>query len=381
MRYGRDPWAVFKTRESIVSSTMADPAAGPIPCCNESGPGTETQDGIPRMAQVKQKIRIAVLAGGWSGEREVSLKSGNAVFEALDRRKYEVGRYDPRDDLKALMRDASQIDLAFILLHGRFGEDGRIQGLLDVLGIRYVGSGVLASAMALNKRVAKDAFRRVGLRVADDRVIRLGEPFSADRLMEELGAPVVVKPVSEGSSLGIMIAHDPGRLAEGIRKAFHHDAEVMVEAYVGGTEVACCVLGNHDLDALPLIQIEPTEGYSFFDYKAKYTPGATHEICPAPLSGRQAAAAVACAKAAHRALGCRVWSRTDMILQDETPYLLETNTIPGMTETSLFPLAARAAGMSLSGLLDRMIALAMEATGQGPRAPGEAARAVTATRP
>jgi len=309
---------------------------------------------------VTSKIRIAVLAGGWSGERQVSLKSGKAVYEALNRARYDVTLYDPRDDLETLIRKKGEIDLAFILLHGRFGEDGRIQGMLDLLQIPFVGSGVLASAMALNKRVAKDVFRRAGLPVAEDLILNRGEGFSADEVAEKLGVPLVVKPVSEGSSLGIAIAHDRESIAEGIQKAFQYDREVMVEAYVPGTEITCCILGNQVLEALPVVEIVPTDAYAFFDYEAKYTPGATREICPAPIAPHLAERAGEWAKAAHRALGCRVWSRSDMIIRDETLYLLETNTIPGMTETSLFPLAARAAGMSLSDLLDRMIHLSLE---------------------
>jgi len=309
---------------------------------------------------VTSKIRIAVLAGGWSGEREVSLKSGKAVYKALNRERYDVSLYDPRDDLETLIGKKGEIDLAFILLHGRFGEDGRIQGMLDLLQIPFVGSGVLASAMALNKRVAKDVFRRAGLPVAEDMILNREEAFSADEIAERLGVPLVVKPVSEGSSLGIAIAHDRESIAEGIRKAFQYDREVMAEAYVAGTEITCCVLGNRVLEALPVVEIVPTDAYAFFDYEAKYTPGATREICPAPVGPHVAERAGEWAKAAHRALGCRVWSRSDMIIREETLYLLETNTIPGMTETSLFPLAARAAGMSLSDLLDRMVDLSLE---------------------
>jgi len=309
---------------------------------------------------VTGKIRIAVLAGGWSGEREVSLKSGKAVYKALNRERYDVTLYDPRDDLETLIRKKEEIDLAFILLHGRFGEDGRIQGMLDLLQIPFVGSGVLASAMSLNKRVAKDVFRRAGLPVAEDLILNRGEGFSADEVAERLGVPLVIKPVSEGSSLGIAIAHDRESIAEGIQKAFQYDREVMAEAYVAGTEITCCIMGNQALEALPVVEIVPTDAYAFFDYEAKYTPGATREICPAPIAPHLAERAGEWAKAAHRALGCRVWSRSDMIIREETLYLLETNTIPGMTETSLFPLAARAAGMSLSDLLNRMIRLSLE---------------------
>ncbi len=307
-----------------------------------------------------KKIRIAVLSGGWSGEREVSLKSGKAVYDALNRERYRVTRYDPRDDLEALIKKRAEIDLAFILLHGTFGEDGRIQGMLDVLRIPFVGSGVLASAMALNKQVAKDIFRGVGLRVAEDMLLKRGDRFSADRVIETLGSPVVIKPVSEGSSLGITIARNRETIVKGIEKAFQYDGEVMVEAYVGGTEITCCILGNQDLEALPVVEIVPAPAYGFFDYDAKYSPGATDEICPAAISPSLTEEAQAYARMAHRALGCRVWSRSDMIIRDETLYLLETNTIPGMTETSLFPLAARSAGMTLSDLLDKMIFLSLE---------------------
>jgi D-alanine-D-alanine ligase len=309
---------------------------------------------------VTGKRRIAVLAGGWSGERDVSVKSGKAVYDALNRERYSVTLYDPRDDIEILVRKRWKIDLAFILLHGKFGEDGRIQGMLDVLQIPYVGSGVLASAMALNKRVAKSIFRGAGLRVAKEIFLRRGEAFSPEQVMHTLGSPVVIKPVSEGSSLGITIAYNREAIVQGIDKAFKYDGEVMVEAYVGGAEITCCILGNQVLEALPVVEIVPTDAYAFFDYEAKYTPGATREICPAPIAAPLAEEAVKVAKAAHKALGCRVWSRSDMIIRDETLYLLETNTIPGMTETSLFPLAARAAGMSLSDLLDRMISLSLE---------------------
>ena len=309
---------------------------------------------------MKNKIRIAVLAGGWSGEREVSLKSGKAVYAALNRERYDVTIYDPRDDLGVLIKKRAEIDLAFILLHGKLGEDGRVQGMLDVLHIPFLGSGVLASAMAMNKRIAKDVFRGVGLRVADGVTLKQGESFSVDRLMDSLGASVVIKPVSEGSSLGISIAHGREEILEGLKKAFQYDEEVMAEEYLDGREITCCVLGNQALETLPVVEIVPDVFHSFFDYEAKYKPGATNEICPAPIAPSLAEEASSCAKKAHRALNCSVWSRSDMIIRDETLYLLETNTIPGMTETSLFPLAAREAGMTLSDLLDRLISLSLE---------------------
>jgi len=308
------------------------------------------------------KLSIALLAGGWSAEREVSLKSGEAVYRALDARQYAVTRYDPRDDLVRLIQDQDTIDLALVLLHGKFGEDGRIQGFLDLLGIPFVGSGVLPSALALNKKIAKGIYRRSGLQVAEDVIITRQEGVHLSDIIDKLGESLVVKPVAEGSSLGMSLCHTQDALAQGIELAFQYDQEVMVEQYIQGQEVTGCVLGNRSLEALPLVEIRPQKDHSFFDYEAKYTPGATDEICPAPISKTMTEAAQSCAKRAHRALMCEVWSRTDMILQGEKIFVLETNTIPGMTETSLVPLAARAAGMSLSALLDRLIKLSLEKT-------------------
>lgn len=306
------------------------------------------------------KLRVAVIAGGRSGEREISLKSGDAVYEALDRERYEVSRYDPRDDLIGLMKDRERIDLAFVLLHGRFGEDGCIQGFLHLLDIPFVGSGVLSSAMALHKKISKDLYRSAGLRVSEDVMLVTGEAFSAAGIMESLGSKVVVKPVEEGSSLGMSICRSAGELAAGVEEAFRYDREVMVERFVQGREITCCVLGNTVLEPLPLVEIIPNPEYPFFDYQAKYTPGATREICPAALSEKDKDRLQSCAIAAHRVLRCSGWSRTDMILEDGEVYMLETNTIPGMTATSLVPLAARAAGMSLSGLVDRLIEISLE---------------------
>ena len=309
---------------------------------------------------MKNKIRVAVLAGGWSGEREVSLNSGKAVYAALNRERYDVTIYDPRDDLEVLTKRRAEIDLAFILLHGKFGEDGRVQGMLDILQIPFVGSGVLSSAMAMNKRIAKDVCRGVGLRVAEEVILKQGERFSVKRLIAKLGSPVVIKPVSEGSSIGISIAHGREEILKGIEKAFEYDAEVMAEEYLDGTEITCCVIGNQVLKTLPVVEIVPDVAHTFFDYEAKYLPGATDEICPARIAPALAEEAASCAKKAHRALKCSVWSRSDMIIRDEALYLLETNTLPGMTETSLFPLAARRAGMTFSDLLDRLIFLSLE---------------------
>lgn len=310
-------------------------------------------------------MRVAVLAGGWSREREISLKSGKTVFEVLDRNKYHVQWFDPRDDLKALMAAGQQIDMAFILLHGRLGEDGRMQGLLDILNIPYVGSGVLASAMAFNKAVSKGVFRKHGLRVAADVVLREGARADVDRLTARLGSPLVIKPVSEGSSIGMCISGVQDEVERGIARGFSLGGAVMVEEYVAGREITCCVVGNGALEVLPVVEIRPREEFDFFDYEAKYTPGATEEVCPADISGRVTDRANMLARKAHRALGCAVWSRTDMIVRDEEIFVLETNTLPGMTETSLFPLAAKGAGWTFSELLDRLIELSFEHARRG----------------
>ncbi len=306
------------------------------------------------------RLRLALLAGGWSREREVSLRSGEAVYNALNKERYDVIRYDPKYDLKALTEARGDIDLAFILLHGKLGEDGSMQGLLEVLGIPFVGSGVLSSAMAFDKRVAKKLYRSKGLGVAKEIILRRGDGYSLGRVTESVGSPAVVKPVAEGSSIGVSICHNHHELKAGIEKAFEYDHEVMIEEYIEGQEITCCVLGNRSLEALPLVEIAPRAIYRFFDYEAKYTAGATRETCPAPLSKALTDKAQSYGKKAHRALRCDVWSRTDMIVRGEEVYVLETNTIPGMTENSLFPLAARAAGLSLSGFLDRLISLSLE---------------------
>jgi len=307
-----------------------------------------------------KKLRIAVIAGGWSKEREVSLKSGRAVYDALDRRRYEVEFYDPKEDLKRLIDERDRIDLAFILLHGRYGEDGAIQGFLKILGIPFVGSGVLSSSISLNKAISKILYRDAGLDVADWILLKKGDFIDPDNIINTLGTELVIKPVSEGSSIGISISKDRESLIKGLKQAFLYDEEVIVERYIKGREVTCCVLGNESLEALPPIEIVPDKRYKFFDYEAKYTPEATKEICPAPLSEELTQRVKEIAIKAHRVLRCKVWSRTDMIIGDEKIYVLETNTIPGMTETSLVPLAARTAGLSMSELLNRILELAIE---------------------
>jgi len=306
-----------------------------------------------------KKRTVALLSGGISSEREVSLNSGNQVLEALDKEKYRVIRYDPKTDLPRLVAEADDIDVALVILHGPFGEDGTVQGLLDLLGIPYQGAGVLGSAAAMNKLAAKRLYAQCGLPVPAYRVIDTESGFDADACIADIGLPLVVKPVAAGSSVGMTIVRDASALKPAVQSAFAFDRQVLAEAFVDGVEVTGGVIGNDAVEALPLIEIIPGEGHEFFDYAAKYTPGATQEICPARIDADLTEKAQRYAVEAHMALFCRGYSRTDMILKDGEFYVLETNTIPGMTQTSLFPQAAAAAGMDFTRLLDRLIELAL----------------------
>lgn len=308
-----------------------------------------------------RKLRVALLSGGKSAEREVSLKSGEQVFQTLDKERYEILRYDPRDDLPKLAGDAAMIDVALIILHGRLGEDGTIQGLLESLGIPYQGSGVLGSALAMNKLISKQLYVQAGIPVAPHLILDRRNPASLGAVAEQLGFPVVVKPEHEGSSIGLSIVRSEQELSKALEAAWKFDRRCMIEQFISGIEVTGGVLGNDTLEALPLIEIIPGEGYEFFDYQAKYTPGASKEICPARISAELTKKAKDYALRAHQVLCCRGYSRTDMIIRGEDIFVLETNTIPGMTQTSLFPQAAAVAGLSFSALLDRLIELALEA--------------------
>ena len=308
-----------------------------------------------------QKLTVALLSGGISSERDVSIKSGNEVFNALDKNKYHIIRYDPKTDIAKIVADHSSIDIALIIMHGPYGEDGTIQGFLDLLGIPYQGSGVLASAVAMDKIVSKTIYEKEGLAVPSYMVIDHNDYHHAKDSIRHLGLPVILKPVKGGSSIGMDIVYTESDLSVSLENAFQYDSKVMLESYIKGTEVTCGVLGNDDLIPLPLIEIVPNQEYRFFDYEAKYKPGATQEICPARISDDLTKKAQECAIKSHKALGCRGCSRTDMIIDAEgIIYILETNTIPGMTSTSLLPQAANASGLNFSQLLDRLIELGMQ---------------------
>jgi D-alanine-D-alanine ligase len=307
-----------------------------------------------------KKLTIALLSGGISSERDVSISSGKQVYEALDHSKYSVIRYDPKTDLHQLVTDAPKIDAALIILHGPFGEDGTVQGLLDLLDIPYQGSGVLGSALGMNKLASKHLYEKSGLLVPPYIVLDQNDTFNEGDCLQKIGIPMVVKPVGSGSSVGISIVKSKDSLKNAVDNAFTQDNNIILEAYIDGIELTGGVLGNDQLTALPIIEIVPDKSYEFFDYEAKYTAGATTEICPARINDAMTEKAQETAKTAHRALFCKGYSRTDMILKDQDIYVLETNTIPGMTATSLFPQAAGKAGISFSQLLDQLIELSME---------------------
>ena len=307
-----------------------------------------------------KKINLALLSGGISSEREVSLNSGDQVFDALDKEKYNIIRYDPKTDLPRLISEATRIDAALIILHGPYGEDGTIQGLLELLDIPYQGSGVMGSSVAMNKLATKQMYELAGLPTPPYMVLKQGDRVDAVDCEERFGLPLVVKPLEAGSSVGMTIVKSASEIETAAEKAFRYGDAILLENFVDGTEITVGVIGNQTLAALPIIEIVPGDGYEFFDYEAKYTPGATREICPARISDAMTEKAQTYAKMAHEALFCEGYSRTDMIMQSDEIYILETNTIPGMTATSLLPQAAVAAGISFSELLDRLIELGME---------------------
>lgn len=366
------------------------------------------------MVEGKKKVRVAVLMGGFSSERSVSLTTGKGILESLDRDKYEAFGVDaamlPGSTMRPLNGSVAEIstleaassalkssdalasvqqisseasglrpDVVLIALHGKYGEDGTVQGMLELLGIPYTGSGVLASALAMDKSMAKKVLSADGIPVPEsvDFICRDGE-WDEDAVAEavaKMGYPVIVKPSRQGSTIGMMKVNRSDELNSAIRQAGGYDSRILVEQFVTGMELTVGVLGNSEPFALPVIEIVPKGG--FYDYEAKYAPGGSEHMIPARISEEATRRAREIALAAHKSLGCRGMSRTDIIYRPRsdspTPdsglrtsdpsdamVVLEVNTIPGMTPTSLLPEAARAAGISFSELLDRIIGFALE---------------------
>lgn len=309
------------------------------------------------------RMRVAVIGGGWSDEREISLSSATECQRALT----EAG-FATVDLLDLAARDfVSRImgggyDVAFVALHGRYGEDGSVQGLLDVLHIPYTFSGVAASAVASEKQLAKAVFRDAGIPIPEGVDLPAGISLTdeaVDALVDRLGLPLFVKPAANGSSFGITRVSERSELAGAIELAGRAGGRVLVESCVEGTEITVPVIGNDDAHALPIVEI--VTGAEFYDLKVKYEPSSMHHVIPARLEAGVYAHAQDLAVRAHRALGCRGCSRSDFIVRaDGTPVILETNTIPGMTAESLLPDSARHGGIEFPELCTRFVEYALK---------------------
>jgi D-alanine-D-alanine ligase len=296
-----------------------------------------------------EDIRVAVLMGGRSAEREVSLNSGAQVSKALYSAGFDVADIDAGDDEFVATLAGTQADVAFICLHGRFGEDGTVQGALEYLGIPYTGSGVMASALAMDKWRTKLLWHAAGLPTPAYQLMNARTDPVA--LAARLGLPLMMKPAREGSSIGMSKVTSVEKIAPAYELAARHDDVVIAERFVEGMELTAAILGD---DSLPLIRLEtPRE---FYDYQAKYFAEDTRYICPSGLPDHQERAIQQMAVEAFRVLGCSGWGRVDLMLdRDGKPQLLEVNTIPGMTDHSLVPMAARARGIAFESLVLRIL--------------------------
>lgn len=305
-----------------------------------------------------KEIRVALLAGGKSGERSISLASGEGAKEALVEAGFPVTVFDPakKEDLIALVE--GDFDVAFLALHGKFGEDGTIQGFLETIGLPYIGPGVWSSATAIDKPKAKRCYQRADIPTPHSLMLDSSN-IDIDAIIEEVGSHCVVKAATEGSALGVYLCEGAEEIAAAIEKVFTVDSHAFVESFVSGDEFTVAVLGNDDPFALPVIKIVPS--HEFYDFESKYAQGGSQHICPAPLSEADTKRAMELAVAAHKTLECRGVSRSDLI-QDANGdfWVLETNTIPGMTATSLLPDAAHAAGMSFAELCVKLVSYALE---------------------
>jgi D-alanine-D-alanine ligase len=292
--------------------------------------------------------KVAVLMGGPSAERQVSLKSGNAVLAALKRRGVDAHGIDADHNVLRTLQEG-RFDRAFIALHGRFGEDGVIQGALELIGMPYTGSGVLGSALGMDKLRTKYLWAGAGIPVPEYDVLERGMDFGA--VAARLGLPIFVKPVREGSSLGVTKVRAAGELAAAFETAARYDDEVLAERAIVGPEITCAVLGD---EVLPSIRIESAT--EFYDYEAKYVRDDTRYHCPSGLDAATERRVRELSLRAFRQLGCAGWGRVDFMVDDSgRPYVLEVNTVPGMTDHSLVPKAAAAAGIGFDELVMRIL--------------------------
>jgi D-alanine-D-alanine ligase len=307
--------------------------------------------------------RVAVLKGGGSLERQVSLRSGARVEDALQRLGHEVVPIDVGHDLVVRLR-AARPDVAFVAMHGRDGEDGTVQELLEILGIPYTASGVSACMRCADKVLSKHAMSDAGLPTPDfysfteTAFKQLGAADALGAIEERLEFPIVVKPADQGSALGVKFARSAADVPGALVAAFSYSSKVLLERHVQGRELAVSILGD---EALPVVEAVPREE-DFYDFSARYTIGRTSFVCPAQLSDALTARSQALALDVFRLLGCRGFARVDLMLEDGTDelYVLEVNAIPGLTETSLLPLAAEAAGIEFEELISRIVDLALQ---------------------
>ena len=310
---------------------------------------------------MKKKLRLAVLMGGKSPEYEISLISGKEVVRNLSPQKYDVIPIIISRDCtsfqlnnkKYLFSQLSAINcqLFFIAMHGPYGEDGTVQGLLELLGINYTGSGVLASAIGMDKLYSRKLFIQVGLNVPKYIVLEKGE--NQRKVGKILNPPVFVHPNNQGSAIGASLVKKEEDLEKALKTAFSYSDVILVDEFIKGTEVTCAILGNNNPFALPLVEIRSK--HEFFDYESKYNPSLADEICPAEIGKTLTKKAQKTAISAYKAIGCRGFGRVDMIIKDKKIYVLEVNTTTGLTPVSLFPKAAHAAGISYPQLLDKII--------------------------
>ena len=296
--------------------------------------------------------KVAVLMGGHSAEREISLLSGNGVLKALSSKGVDAHAFDPaKRDLGELKKEG--FDRCFIALHGRFGEDGTVQGALELLGIPYTGSGVMASSIAIDKVMTKRVLAAEGLPTPQHVLLRRGAYNDADiaAALAELSLPLIVKPAREGSSIGLTKVTAPSQMAAAVEQAAQLDADILCEQFIDGDEVTCPVLGTgSQATALPVIRIAAVDGN--YDYKNKYFTDTTQYLVPCGLPAGEEAAIQSLVLQAYKALNCRGWARADVMIDRLTrrPYLLEINTSPGMTSHSLVPMSARAVDMPYEDL-------------------------------
>ena len=306
---------------------------------------------------MNKKINIALLSGGFGGEREVSINSGNNVFNALNKEKYNVYRYDFRDDLKSFINDAidKKFDLVIPILHGKNGEDGRLQGLLDILEIPYLFSNALASAMAMNKYVTKKLIKNIeGINLAKDLIIK--KEYNIDEIISKINLPIVLKPIDGGSSCGVTIVKNIEELEPALKNGFEYSDEIIAEEFIKGRELTVPVIEiNKEIRALPVIEIIPKIS-EWFDYKAKYEDNGSLEVCPAEIDEEIKNNVQKISKEIFKTIGCSGLSRVDFILsEDNKLYALEINTIPGLTKNSLTPKALKVSGIYTEEFFDQLI--------------------------